>query len=217
MNSASSQFTKNVSKSMFAYYSGLHLYGRLVAIKMDQAQETHHESQFHQFVTKDKYKIPTPIDEYLRSIVYPQFQFNKKLFEQISDRVTQAGTKIKLSSSSRESVFGSIAQVQWQERDRAEVIGFNRGQQYSEGTVHQLNNCAEDNRITLGALMCAFRFRKDVGGLHCYNCYDFNNYREVPEAWQLTRNRINTYGHVEPFVVLIPIRIPCAPHGSGKC
>ncbi|PSN42433.1 hypothetical protein C0J52_11752 [Blattella germanica] len=47
-----------------------------------------------------------------------QFQFNKKLFEQVSDRVTQAEAKIKLGTALPGSARGSIAQVQWQERDR---------------------------------------------------------------------------------------------------
>ncbi|PSN32064.1 hypothetical protein C0J52_19816, partial [Blattella germanica] len=39
-----------------------------------------------------------------------QFQFNKRLFEQISDRITQAEAKIKLGASLHESISGSIAQ-----------------------------------------------------------------------------------------------------------
>ncbi|PSN42432.1 hypothetical protein C0J52_11753 [Blattella germanica] len=82
-----------------------------------------------------------------------QFQFNKKLFEQVSDRVTQAEAKIKLGTALPGSARGSITQLQWQERDRGEHIAFNRRQQYSEGTVRQINYCAHDKRITLGALM----------------------------------------------------------------
>lgn len=127
----------------------------------------------------------------------PKFELNRALFENISDKVSKLEAKVKLGTITSGSVFGSAAQLQWQVRDPEENIYFDRLHQYSNGTVRVNSSHLEDKRLTIGALICAFRVRKiAVSRLRCYACYDYNGYTQVPNAWHISRNNIFDLGDV---------------------
>jgi hypothetical protein len=68
LNSADRNFTKHVSKSMFVWYSVQHAYARCIAIKLHSGENTYEEEVFLNYLRSENYPVPTPIEEYLRSI-----------------------------------------------------------------------------------------------------------------------------------------------------
>lgn len=87
-----------------------------------------------------------------------KFQLNKPLFEKVADFVRTTERSLKLSSATSASPNGSIAQVQWQERDTTVPEEFSRVTQYLER--EQCKPAQEDRRITVGALIITLPERK---------------------------------------------------------
>ncbi|UXD80020.1 hypothetical protein [Myrmica rubra virus 5] len=124
-----------------------------------------------------------------------QFQLNKPLFERVADFVRMTECVMKLSITTGSSPNGSVAQIQWQERNTEEEEKFSRATHYLESEVRQCGPSQEDRRITVGALIIAKK--EQIGRVRSYSCYDFSGYGLVPDTWHNTRNSVYDYGRTD--------------------
>jgi hypothetical protein len=127
-----------------------------------------------------------------------QFQLNRGLFEQIADRVRSLNAELELGASFHESQEGSVSQTVWQEREIHTDHPFSRQRQYIEYKMGVRSSTHQRMKIAIGALVCAFRVKKDAVGTatprHSWCCYDFGLYENVPQTWIDTRNTILDFG-----------------------
>lgn len=119
-----------------------------------------------------------------------RFAINEGLHEVIADRVRRSTDRYKGGASLHDHRIGSIVQCAFVEKEPGPQP-FSRNQLYCEGSFR--GSCAYqlDTRLSVAAIVTGLRMPKEpCGETHNWACYDFNRYRDVPEQWILTRNRV---------------------------
>lgn len=74
---------------------------------------------------------------------------------------------------------------------------FDESVMYCEGMISVSSPYVLNEDLNKGAVISGYRMAKEaIANKHCWSCYDFDEYKSVPESWIRTRNTIYTYGSV---------------------
>ncbi|XP_030755349.1 uncharacterized protein LOC115881811 isoform X2 [Sitophilus oryzae] len=107
-------------------------------------------------------------------------------------------TEAAICEFEHHSQRGSMAQMLWQKRSDEGTVSFSRTHHYCGNPMSAQCFTLIDRRIATAALITAFRVEKDeIQGTRPYCAYDFGEYKNVPDAWHQTRNRIFNHGDTE--------------------
>ncbi|KAK0086663.1 hypothetical protein PV325_002791 [Microctonus aethiopoides] len=124
----------------------------------------------------------------------PRYALNKALFEKIAEWMRQADGKYKTDKAMLDSNKGSVVQCSFIERED-ESEGFIRNKRYCDGSIRACSAFQLEARLSVAARVMAYRMRKEaLGGRNSWCCYDYDEYRAVPEDWIETRNKFYNYG-----------------------
>lgn len=101
--------------------------------------------------------------------------------------------------AARERLFspiGSLVQgVTTEKHDQ--FVKFDRSAMYCEGSVSVTSSYRLKDELNTAAVISGYRMSKEpIDNRHCWACYDFDEYKSVPESWIRSRNMIYTYGSV---------------------
>jgi hypothetical protein len=113
-----------------------------------------------------------------------------------ADRIWVSTDRYKAGASLHEHKYGSLVQCAYVEKEPGPQP-FSRNIQYCEGALRASSAHQLDVRLAVEAIISALRMRKEAcDQTHNWACYDFNRYRNVPQAWIDNRNTVFDYGHV---------------------
>ncbi|XP_030755344.1 uncharacterized protein LOC115881811 isoform X1 [Sitophilus oryzae] len=127
-----------------------------------------------------------------------KLQLNSSLLCKVNRYVQTARGVPTICIFKQESERGSMAQMPWQKRCHEETVSFSRTNHYCENIISERCFTLTHRRIATAALITAFRVEKDeIQGARPYCAYDFGEYKNVPDAWHQTRNKIFNYGDTE--------------------
>ncbi|XP_046742510.1 uncharacterized protein LOC124409134 [Diprion similis] len=74
---------------------------------------------------------------------------------------------------------------------------FDRYTMYCEGKISVFSTMKVADNLATGAAITGYRMPKEpINNKHSWSCYDYNNYKEVPESWIHTRNEVYTWGSI---------------------
>ena len=125
-----------------------------------------------------------------------RFTINEGLHDVVADRVRRSTDRYKGGASLHDHRTGSLVQCAYSEKEPGPQP-FSRNQLYCEGAFR--GSCAYQlgTRLSVAAVVMGLRMPKEAcGDTHNWACYDFNRYRDVPEDWIVTRNRVFEFGNV---------------------
>ncbi|XP_046746485.1 uncharacterized protein LOC124411431 [Diprion similis] len=97
------------------------------------------------------------------------------------------------------SLNGSLVQGTFVEK-RDKCVKFDRSAMYCDGSISLHSQFLLNISLIKGAIISGYRMIKEsTGDRHCWSCYDFDEYTNVPETWIRSRNMVYAFGSVGKF------------------
>ncbi|XP_046425047.1 uncharacterized protein LOC124182170 [Neodiprion fabricii] len=95
--------------------------------------------------------------------------------------------------------YGSLVQGTFVEK-HDKFVKFDRSAMYCDGNISLRSQFMLNDDLAKSAIISGYRMIKDsIGDRHCWSCYDYDEYKNVPANWIRSRNMVYVYDSTEKF------------------